>query len=235
VLRQEVRESSNYNALFSAIANGSHKYTELSSKAKLESGNITRYLDNLVFLDLVRRETPSYTGERRRALYRIEDNMFRFWYRFIPRSMSLINAGKPELAWSAIERGLEQFMGAAFEQICLEYLWRVNGSDLLPWTFSDAGRWWGTDPASRQEAEIDILAHDAVSRALFCECKWSSAKVGEDILNSLRNKSEIPCFSKLTRRHLVLFSKRGFTAGCIRLAAEMGNVILLTLDDILDA
>ncbi|MDR1184695.1 MAG: DUF234 domain-containing protein [Coriobacteriales bacterium] len=159
--------------------------------------------------------------------------MFRFWYRFIPRSMSLINAGKLELAWSGIERGMEQFMGATFEQICLEYLWRVNGSDLLSWTFSEAGRWWGTDPASRQEAEIDILAHDAASRALFCECKWSSAKVGEDILNSLRKKSEIPCFSKLTQRHLVLFSKSGFTPGCVRLATEMGNVTLLTLDDIL--
>jgi AAA+ ATPase superfamily predicted ATPase len=233
MLRQEVREAPNYNALFSAIANGSHKYSELSSKVKLESGNVTRYLDNLIFLDLVRREVPSYTGEKKRTLYQIEDNMFRFWYRFIPRSMSLINAGKPKLAWPGIESGLEQFMGTTFERICLEYLWHVDGSDLLPFAFSEAGRWWGTDPASRQDAEINILAHDAASRALFCECKWSSSKVGTDILNSLKRKSEMPCFSKLTRRHLVLFSKSGFTTDCVKLAAKMDNVMLLALDDVL--
>jgi AAA+ ATPase superfamily predicted ATPase len=233
VLRQEVRESPNYNALFSAIASGSHKYSELSSKAKLESGNITRYLDNLIFLDLIRREVPSYTGEKKRTLYRIEDNMFRFWYRFIPRSMSLINAGKPELAWSGIEPALEQFLGMTFEQICLEYLWRVNGSDLLSCTFSEAGRWWGTDPATHQETEVDILAYGATNQVLFCECKWSSSKVGTDILNSLKRKAELPCFSRLTQRYLVLFSKSGFTVDCSRLAAEMGNVMLLTLDDVL--
>jgi AAA+ ATPase superfamily predicted ATPase len=233
VLKQEIRESASYNTLFSAIAGGANRYSELSSKARLESGNISAYLDNLVFLDLIRREVPSYTAEKKKTLYRIDDNFFCFWYRFIPRNLSLINAGRQELAYQYINANLDQYMGGAFEQICLEYLWQLNGSERLPFAFAEAGRWWGTDASRKCEAEIDILAHNNNDSAIFCECKWSAKQVGEDILTELAERTTLPQFSRLTQRHLALFSKSGFTRRCQQLAETMKNVSLFTLEDML--
>ncbi|MDR2108447.1 MAG: ATP-binding protein [Coriobacteriales bacterium] len=233
VLKKEVREPTVYNTLFAAIARGVHKYSELSSKSNLASGNISRYLETLVFLNLVRREVPVYTNEKKKALYLIDDNMFRFWYRFVARSLSLVNSNRPELAYKAVEEGLEQFMSEAFERICLEYLWRVDGADKLPFVFTEAGRWWGGNPLAQKESEIDILAHDGAKSALFCECKWSSRKVGEDVLEELAAKTLLPQFSALSKKHLALFSRSGFTQRCQKAAAAQGNVVLFSLEDII--
>ncbi|GHT78522.1 ATPase [Actinomycetota bacterium] len=235
VLKQDVREPASYSTLFAAIANGASKYSELSSKANLESGNVSRYLNNLVFLDLVRREVPSYTEERRKVLYRVDDNMFSFWYRFVPRSLSLINSNHPQIAYEYIDKNLDQYMGGIFEQICMEYLWRINGSSALPFSFSQAGRWWGSDPKLKQDAEIDIIAHDGSSKGLFCECKWSTSKVGEDILLELSERAKLPQFAKLSEKQLCLFSRSGFTAGCLKQAQSSGNVLLFSLGTILNS
>jgi AAA+ ATPase superfamily predicted ATPase len=230
VLKQEVREPASYNTLFAAIANGATKYSELSSKTNLESGNVSRYLDNLVFLDLIKREMPSYTEDRRKILYRVDDNMFKFWYRFVPRSLSLINSDNSHIAYRYIEQNLDKYMGGVFEQICLEFLWHINGTSAVPFDFIHAGRWWGSDLNKKQETEIDIIAHDGSSKGLFCECKWSTSKAGEDILLNLCSKTQLPQFTKLTQKYLCLFSRSGFTDGCIKQAHKLGNVLLFSLD-----
>jgi AAA+ ATPase superfamily predicted ATPase len=232
VLKQEVREPSVYNTVFTAIAQGAHKYSELSAKAGISSGNITRHLETLTFLDLIRREVPAYSGEQKKALYRIDDNMFRFWYRFVARSLSLVNFGRPEIAYRIIDENLNQFMGEVFERICLEYLWLQNGSGSLPFDFTEAGRWWGGNPKTKTESEIDILAHDGTN-GLFCECKWSDRQVGTDVLAALDNLAILPQFSALRQKHTVLFAKKGFTEACVEAAACRSDVILVTMAELL--
>jgi AAA+ ATPase superfamily predicted ATPase len=235
VLRQEIRELAGYNSVFKAVASGSAKYSEIASKSRLAGGNISAYLDGLVSLNLIRREIPSYTGESNKALYRVDDNMFGFWYRFIPQALSLVNAGKGELAYPAIEKDLDQYMGGVFERICAEYLWELNGGDRLPFVFKEAGRWWGGNAVRKQAAEIDIIAHDGDSAALFVECKWSRNSVGVDVLQDLAEKSELPQFARVVEKHLALFSRSGFTKDCKEQAARMGKVQLVTLKDMLPA
>jgi AAA+ ATPase superfamily predicted ATPase len=234
VLNQEVREASVYNSLFVAIARGAHKYSELSARSGISSGNVSRYLDNLEFLDLIRREVPAYTLENKKALYRIDDNMFRFWYRFISRNLSLINSGKADIAYRNIESGLDLFMGEAFERICLEYLWQINGTGKLPFDFTNAGRWWGGNPKVITEAEIDILAHDDNDHALFCECKWSDNPVGIDILEAVDMLTHLPQFSEFKQKGIMLFSKSSFTEDCVQAAETRGDVQLVSLPEMLE-
>lgn len=40
--------------------------------------------------------------------------------------------------------------------------------------FTDIGRWWGTDPNTRQQVEIDIMGTADKNTALFGECKWKN-------------------------------------------------------------
>jgi AAA+ ATPase superfamily predicted ATPase len=226
ILKQEVRDPSNYNAIITAIASGSTRYSEISGKAKLESGNISGFMNNLMSLNLIKKESPVLEGSRR-SLYVISDNMIRFWYRFIAVNLSLIRNARAELAYAQIETELDAYMGKVFEDIALQYLWRVNGSAALPFVFNNAGRWWGNDPVRKQEAEIDIIAHDGKKNAVFCECKWRRQKTGPDILEELREKSCLPAFVQFPKKYLFLFSRSGFTPSCRQQAEELGNVRLI--------
>ena len=66
--------------------------------------------------------------------------------------------------------------------------------------------------------------------ALFAECKWTNEKVDLGVLETLVKRSNL--FSYKTK-HYYLFSKTGFTKGCIDKANEMGNVNLVEYGDII--
>jgi AAA+ ATPase superfamily predicted ATPase len=227
ILKQEVRDPSNYNAILTAIAGGTTRYSDISGKAKLESGNIADFMKNLLALNLIEKESPVPEGSGRRSLYVVHDNMLRFWYRFIPLYISFINNNKGNLICGIIEENLDAYMGGIFEGIVKEYLWRVNGTKALPFTFTQAGRWWGSDPVKKQEAEIDLIAHDGKKNIIFCECKWRKKKTGIDVLESLREKSELAFFKGYGKKHLFVFSRGSFTEACKEAAAKAGNVRLV--------
>lgn len=230
LLKQEVREPAIYNAVINAIATGSSKSSEISSKADLESGACATYLKNLMSLGIVKKERPITDDSVRKTIYTIEDNMFRFWYRFIPINVSLIQNGMADRAYRRIEKHIPDFMGQVFEDICKQWLWRENAKGRLPLEFVNLGRWWGNDPIKRQEIEIDILAYEDPDNALFGECKWTNEKVGVDVLETLIDRTRLFHYQN---NHLYLFAKRGFTSGCLEKATARGNVTLVTFAEML--
>ena len=102
LLKQEVREPSLYNAIISAIASGASKLSEISTKVGENSSTCTAYLKNLISLGLIHRETPYGEKNSKKTIYTVEDNMFRFWYRFLPDNASLIVRGGSDLAYQRI-------------------------------------------------------------------------------------------------------------------------------------
>ena len=124
LLQQEMRQPAIYNAIIKAIANGSSKNSEISSKVGLNSSAIANYLEKLLELGIVDKETPVGSKESRKTIYAIKDNLFRFWYRFIPGNIALIQRGKAEAAWNNIEVLLQSYMGKVFEDICCDCLWQ---------------------------------------------------------------------------------------------------------------
>lgn len=230
LLKQEVREPAIYNAIVTAIATGSSKLSEISSKVGEESSVCSRYINNLVTLEIIKKETPYGDDSKRKTIYSIEDNMFKFWYRFVPQNASVISRGAAELAYSRIEPQLQHYMGSVFEEICKQYLWAhlLEGKCAVP--FKDIGRWWGINPKTRQQSEIDIIGTDDNDNILFGECKWSNEKVDLNVLERLIGKSNMFHYHN---KFYYLFAKSGFTKGCIDKADEIGHVILVSYEEML--
>ncbi|MDO5114732.1 MAG: ATP-binding protein [Synergistaceae bacterium] len=231
LLKQEVREAALYNAIITAIATGASRMSEISSKVGEESSVCATYLKSLTALGLVRRETPYGEKASRKSVYAVGDNMFRFWYRFVPENNSIIARGAAELAYKRIEPQLSAYMGAVFEDICRQYLWELLMSGESPVQFKDLGRWWGADPTERSQAEIDIMGDQDRDTALFGECKWTNEKIGVGVLERLRKRSRLFHYQRV---HLFLFARSGFTRGCEEMAEEMGNVSLVSYAEILN-
>ena len=166
----------------------------------------------------------------RKTIYLIEDNMFSFWYRFVPENSSIIARGAADLAYQHIAPNLLDYMGSVFEEISKQYLWNQLLKGNVSVAFSDLGRWWGTNPKTRQQEELDIVGVADKHTALFGECKWTNEKVDRAILETLVERSML--FPQEIK-HYYLFAKRGFTKGCVERAAEIPNVKLVTYKEML--
>ena len=229
LLKQEVREPALYNAIITAIATGSTRMSEISGKVGEDTNVCSAYVKNLVALGIIRKETPYGETASRKTIYAIEDNLFRFWYRFVPENHSIIARGASDLAYKRIEPFLPEYMGKVFEEICKQYLWKLLLDGKCQVEFSSLGRWWGSDPRDRSQAEIDILAEQDKTTALFAECKWTNEKVDLGVLETLVKRSELFPYKK---KYFYLFAKAGFTKGCVDKANEMGNVSMVSYGDI---
>jgi len=232
LLKQEVREAALYNAIITAIATGASRMAEISTKIGEDTSICATYLKNLIALGLIQKETPYGEKSSRKSVYSISDNMFRFWYRFVPENSSVIARGATDLAYRRIAPNLSDYMGKVFEEICKQYLWKQLLDGISPVEFKDLGRWWGTDPTTHSQTEIDIMGEQDKATALFGECKWTNEKTDTGILEKLAERSKLFHYRNV---QLYLFTKSGYTKGCIDKAAEMGNVTLVTYRDILDS
>ena len=177
----------------------------------------------------MKKETPITEKTGKKTIYAIDDNFFRFWYRFVPRNMSVISAGRMRQVYElAAKRFYPDYMGLVFEKMCQEYLKRYAAD--LPILLSDVGQWWGTDAKTRKEIQIDIVGTPVEGKEyLIGSCKYRNDKIGMDELELMQQYASV--FRKDGIFHYFIFSKGGFTQELLE-AEKQGKVTLLTMDDL---
>lgn len=227
LLKQELREPAVYDAILEAVAHGSNKPNEIASRSGITATTLPKYLKSLIQLGLLRKDIPYGMQKSKKGIYVICDPFFSFWYKFIPRNTNAIERGLSTLAWKRIEPDLDTYMGAVFERICQDYMWRLLSQGNSPISFYDLGRWWGTDAQTRKQEEIDIVGSDGTS-AFAAECKWKNEPTGKDVLDTLIRRAKLLPYTNIW---LILFSKTGFTHSCIQAAREMSHVSLISFED----
>lgn len=203
LLKEELRETARYFAILKAIAYGKHGFGEIVNFTKLDKGIISKYLDNLSILRLIRKEYPvTQKKEVRNARYVFNDNYLNFWFRYAYPYKSLIEEGRTERLFDFIEEDFNSYLGFVFEKICREFLWEQE----LPFAFTKLGRWWHRDK------EIDLVAlNEETKEIAFFEVKWSNLKLGEArrILLELKEKSKYVDWNKGERvEHFGLIAKK---------------------------
>ena len=231
LLKQELREPAVYNAIITAIATGSSKMNEISTKSHITTSACSNYLATLISLGIVRKELPVLAkANAKNTIYRLNDGMFRFWYKFVYENISEISRHQGGALFTEIEPQISGYMGEAFEDICRQWLWKESIAERLPFRLRDCGRWWGTNPLRREEQEIDLLAYSKdKTSAIFCECKWTSEKTAEGVIDRLIEKSVMFGFDA---KYYYLFSKSGFTPAAQKKAG--GIIRLIELDEMFD-
>lgn len=233
LLRQEVQEPGVYSAIIETIAGGYTKANEISTKIGEDVAKCLKYIKTLCELGILYKEVP--WGEKdssRKTIYGISDFMFRFWYRYVFANRTLIETGAKEAIWQKkISPDYNHYMGVVFEKICMDYLTEQNAKGELPFLFTSIGRWWGTNPVTRSQIEIDIIANDR-KEYLIGECKWRNEKVDLQVFQELKEKADV--FNKnRDNTWYVLFSKTGFTQAIMEEALKDSKIILVDMNKIL--
>jgi len=230
LLQQELREPRNYFAILEAIAAGRTRLNEIKQATGLEGA--TAYLNTLQALHLVERVLPvteSQPHKSRRGLYRLCDQFFRFWFRFVHPNRSLLERGGVQAALgSLVAPQLDQFTGPVFEEICHQFLWRLGMCGELPFVPLRVGSWW----QANEEIDLVAVGQDA---ALLAECKWSPRPVGLDILRDLERKAGLAAREMDGRSILFgLCARSGFTPQVQEEAARRGDLFLFDLPTIVE-
>lgn len=234
LLRQEVQEPGVYSAIIEAIASGYTKSNEISTKIGEDSAKCLKYIKTLCELGILYKETPfGDKDSSRKTIYGISDFMFRFWYRYVFGNRTLVETGAQEAVWQKrIEPNYSSYMGLVFEKICSDYLIMQNANGNLPFLFTSIGRWWGTNPQTHKQVEIDLIANDGKDY-LICECKWRNEKTDIGVLNELKENADI-FNKKRDNTWFILFTKVGFTDAVLKEAEADSNIILVDMNHIMN-
>lgn len=230
LMKQEMREPAVYNSIIRAIAGGASRQSDIANRVGELPSKVAVYLRALLDLEIVERVYPLGDTSKSKVIYRISDNLYAFWFKFIPRAMGMIEMGMSDTAWTQlVQPYFSDYFGNVFEMISRQYLIRLNRAKRLPHVYHTFGKWWGTNPSTHQQEEIDIVA-ESPQAALFAECKWTKEMVGTSVLDTLRRRSLLTQNGK--DRSYYLFSRSGFSK---ELQHSTGNdVCLVMTEDILN-
>ncbi|SMH35437.1 ATP-binding protein [Methanohalophilus portucalensis] len=236
LLKTEISDSNTYFSILKNIAQGMTKSSEIANSSGIKTTSIDYYLNVLINdLDLVKKEIPvTESRKSKKTLYRMKDNFFRFWFKFLYPNLSEIEIGNTSVVADHILSELNRFAGHTFEDITKQFLIKLNKQDKLNFKFSKIGKQWGRYQKSRGKNtyEIDLVAlNEKTRQILFCECKWQNKLVDVDVLQSLIDKSRLVDWYNMERsEYFMIVSKSGFTEQA-RQFAEEHDFVLYTLAD----
>lgn len=222
ILKEELREPRNYFSIIRAISMGKARASEIINETGFEKNVVGKYLSVLTDLRIVKREVPvtekSYEKSKK-GIYMLDDNYFRFWFKFVFPNKSFIEEGETDyVIKNKIRPELDIFVSQTYEEVCRSY---VKKGLLKGMKFNKVGRWWTKD------SEIDVVGINEDENAiLFGEAKWFAKPVGVNILNELKTKVEkVQWSNRKTSKHFALFSRKGFTSEMLK-TAEREKVLL---------
>jgi len=226
-LNQELREPAVYNTILFALAGGNRKLNDIHERTGFSRAKISVYIKHLIQLDLVEKLVPM--GEEgkenaRKGLYRIKDNFFSFWYRFVFPNLSELMLGRAANVYDKwVEPYLDDYVEEYFSDVCTEYLKLMNQHQRLQGKYLWWDRWYG------KNGTIDILAQGEGNSTLVGKCLWEERKLDISDYESLLSLSGEAGINPV---FCYLFSKGGFTQELHQYGKNKKNIILVGLEDL---
>ncbi|MFQ5789762.1 MAG: ATP-binding protein [Acidobacteriota bacterium] len=234
LLIEELPSAMEVRPVLDAIGAGAHRVSEIGGRIGRPATSISRPLERLVAMGLVRREVPFGEPEKktRRSLYKIDDPFFRLWFRVVAPHRGVLASSSRRGRVDLLNRYWDALVAQAWEDLCRRKVPDAERSTILgklgPW--GPASRWWkGTMP------EWDVVSESADGkRLLLGEAKWSRRPLGEAALareaRALASKALPVLPRKYADReaHRALFVPE-LTPGVAR---EKAGVLIVTCSDI---
>jgi AAA+ ATPase superfamily predicted ATPase len=188
LLLDDLRELTQAASILALIGQGCHRPSEIAGRLGKPATSLSRPLQRLLELEIIRRETPfgSSARDSKRTLYRIADPYLRFWFRFVEPNRSRLEAGQTGEVMARIERDFSSHAGRVWEDLARESVPRlkIDGRSWMP-----ARRWWGGG-LNRRPMEIDIVAESADGMDLLLgEVKWEGSTNVSQLVSDLQERT----------------------------------------------
>lgn len=234
LLRQELREPALYNSILRAIGSGANRQNEIASRAGVSPSSVPKYLKTLIDLGIIERVVPF--GENpetsRHGIYRIADACFDFWYTFVMPVVGDVEAGAGSIVAESIsDQAMSTYFGHRFERVCREWMVRQSLAGRLPIKASGFGSWWGSNPQTREQDDIDVIAADRFAKtSIIGECKWRNSFDESEAIDKLRARTTLVRGFETVAYYL--FSKNSLAPATLAKMEACGDMRSVTLEEI---
>ena len=225
ILNMEVNEPQTFFTVLELLAHGANKQVELADKSGMSSPNMSYYLSTLQEIGLVDKKLPFGEKNRNRTIWYIKDGLFLFYFKHVHQFRTMIERGLTDgvLAW--LGKTLRTSFGKQFEEICKTHVLRNADHPIIK-----IGSWWGSDPISRREEEIDVVAQTIEGTMIFGECKFTNDPMASNEYDDLVRISKNVKGGK--NMQYWFFSASGFTNALCEKAQGDQAVRLVYLKDL---
>lgn len=230
LLRQELREPALYSSILDALAAGANRPQEIADRIGESRSAVGKYLQTLLQLHLVKKTVPFGENVRtsRKGIYDLREPSFSFWYRFVAPYADAIELDTGFSVAREVLGGkaLNTYVGKWFEEICLQWVVSRAREDRLPFVPLQYGKWWGTNPATKQQEDIDVVADSKMRSAVLAgECKWREAFDESDAIANLKRR--VVLLGDYDNTWYALFTKHAVSSGTRRKVETEGNWMLV--------
>jgi len=224
-VESQLRETSVYNTILSALAQGKCKLNDLYQHTGFSRAKISVYIKNLMELGILEKDFSVDTEGRdnlQKGLYGISNRYVDFTYQFLfPNMDKLYELGAKEFYKKIIKPGMRAFTQKTFTAICREYMENENRQGTLPFTVKSVGKWTG------KVGNIDIVARDEQGRTIIGLCNWEKPMMRYEDYEWLLFCAKQ---AKLPTDYVYLISAGGFDEKLHVAQKSRANIILLTPD-----
>jgi AAA+ ATPase superfamily predicted ATPase len=154
------KDYGNYFSILSLIASGKTSRVAIESVMEIQTGGFLDRLENEY--GIIRKIRPIFASEGSRTVkYAIEDNFLSFWFRFIYKYRSAVEAGNLEYLQEIVIRDYPTYCGRILERYFMEKIRNEKKYNLI-------GTYWERG----NQNEIDIVAvNDLEKNVLLAEVK----------------------------------------------------------------
>ena len=231
LLTQEFKNVALYNAIIEAVAAGRNKISTIADLTHMDSTKVSHAAANLVATGILRKDYAiTDENNKRKVQYVLADNMFRFWYQFVSAGVGMIDFGRGAIYYdNVVKKSLPNYMGSVFEDMCRYYTMYMGTSGRLACLTTKVGKWWGTNPAKKEETDIDVVGIDSISKqAVIGECKFKNEVLDKGVFEQLKARHQL-IDKKYTVVQYLLFSKSGFSDWILK-NAEQEHIYMVDLE-----
>ncbi|WP_027203624.1 ATP-binding protein [Butyrivibrio fibrisolvens] len=238
LLTQEFSDVTLVNNIIEQVASGENALNIIASKVREKDSTVLYSLEKLIDVGLVeKKKCITEEKNKKKTQYVLKDYMFKFWYEFIPKAVSVIEMGQGELYYEKVVKPqLHAFMGSVFEEMCRYYTLEQGIQGVFGSFITQTGNWWGVQQLQddtgkwyQQAADIDVVGISTVDNtAVIGECKFKNEKIDKNIYETLIGRSRL-ISGKYNITKYLLFSLSGFTDWFDTI--DKTNIFLITVDD----
>ena len=239
LLIQEFSDVTLVNNIIEQVASGENTLNNIASKVHEKDTTVLYSLEKLIDVGLVeKKKCITEEKNKKKTQYVLKDHMFKFWYQFIPKAVSVIEMGQGELYYKKVVKPqMHSYMGSVFEEMCRYYTLEKGIQGAYGSFITQTGTWWGVEQIMDEEgkkysqsADIDVVGISSVDKtAVIGECKFKNEKIDKEIYETLLRRSKLLSGNYHVIRFL-LFSLSGFTGWFDK--ADIQNTIKITVGDL---
>jgi AAA+ ATPase superfamily predicted ATPase len=238
LLTQEFSDVTLVNNIIEQVASGENALNIIASKVREKDSTVLYSLEKLIDVGLVeKKKCITEEKNKKKTQYVLKDYMFKFWYEFIPKAVSVIEMGQGELYYEKVVKPqLHAYMGSVFEEMCRYYTLEQGIQGAFGSFITQTGNWWGVQQLQddtgkwyQQATDIDVVGISTVDNtAVIGECKFKNEKIDKNIYETLIGRSRL-ISGKYNITKYLLFSLSGFTDWFDTI--DKTNIFLITVDD----